>query len=86
MGRVVVYTKDYCSFCHAAKALLRAKSVDFEEIDVTDDELLQEEARRMSGRSAVPQIFIDGRPLGGYQELKQLDAEGELDQLLGLTA
>ncbi|MBI2358632.1 MAG: glutaredoxin 3 [Deltaproteobacteria bacterium] len=86
MAKVIVYTKNYCSYCDAAKALLRAKGVDFEEIDVIDDELLQEESRKMSGRSTVPQIFIDGEPVGGYQELKQLDAQGELDRLVGLSA
>lgn len=86
MAKVIVYTKDYCSYCRAAKALLGAKGVDFEEIDVTDDELLQEETRKMSGRSTVPQIFIDGKPVGGYQELRQLDAQGELDRMLGLSA
>ena len=84
MPRVVIYTKDYCYYCRAAKSLLRVKGVDFEEIDVTDDELLQEEARKMSGRSTVPQIFIDGKPVGGFQELKELDAQGELDRLLGV--
>lgn len=85
MARVVLYTKRYCSYCHAAKALLRAKNVDFEEIDVTDDEALQEEVRNRSGRSTVPQIFVDGQPVGGYDELKRLDAQGELNRLLGLA-
>lgn len=82
MASLIVYTKNYCSYCHAAKGLLRSKGVDFKEIDVTDDERLQEEVRRMSGRLTVPQIFLEGRPLGGFQELRQLDAEGELDRLL----
>ena len=86
MPRVVIYTKDYCSYCRAAKALLRAKGVDFEEIDVTDDELLQEEARKMSGRSTVPRVFVDGRSLGGYEELRELETDGKLDPLLGLRS
>lgn len=83
MPRVIIYTKDYCSFCKRAEALLRSKNVDFEEIDVTRDERLQEEVRKLSGQRTVPQIFIDGRPVGGFDELRQMDASGELDQLFG---
>jgi GrxC family glutaredoxin len=83
MPRVVIYTKDYCSFCNCAKALLRSKNVDFEEIDVTRDQNLQEEVRRLSGRRTVPQILIDGKYVGGFDDLRQLDLTGELDRLLG---
>lgn len=84
MPRVVVYTKDYCAFCTRAKALLRSKEIAFAEIDVTHDERLQEEVRKLSGRMTVPQILIDGKAVGGFDELRQLDASGELDQLLGV--
>ncbi|MGH7773891.1 MAG: glutaredoxin 3 [Candidatus Binatia bacterium] len=83
MPRVIIYTKDYCPFCSRAKALLRSKNVDFEEIDVTHDGLLQEEVQRSSGRRSVPQVFIDGESVGGFDDLRELDASGELDQLLG---
>ncbi len=83
MPRVVIYTKDYCSFCNCAKALLRSKNVDFEEIDVTRDQKLQEEVQRLSGRRTVPQILIDGKSVGGFDDLRQLDLTGELDRLLG---
>lgn len=84
MSKVVIYTTNYCPFCTRAKALLRSKDIDFEEIDVTHDERLQEEVRRLSGRRTVPQIFIDGKPVGGYDDIKELDAAGELDHLLGI--
>ena len=84
MPRVVVYTKNYCPFCNYAKSLLRSKNVDFEEINVTHDHHLQEEVQRLSGRRTVPQIFIDGKSVGGFEEIRQLDADGELDQLLGM--
>jgi glutaredoxin 3 len=84
MAKVIIYTKDYCSFCLGAKALLRSKEVEFEEIDITRDVTLQEEVQRLSGRRTVPQIFIDSRPIGGFEELRQLDLTGELDCLLGL--
>lgn len=84
MPKVLIYTKDYCAFCRYAKALLRSKHVDFEEIDVTQDEELQEKIFRLSGRRTVPQIFIDGKAMGGFEELRELDASGELDPLLGI--
>lgn len=83
--KVVVYTTNYCPFCTRAKALLRSKNVDFEEIDVTLDEGLQEEVKRLSGRRTVPQIFIDGKAVGGFDDIKQLDVLGKLDRLLGIS-
>jgi glutaredoxin 3 len=84
MARVVIYTTNYCPYCAAAKALLRAKNVVFEEIDVTYDEKLREEMEQLSRRRTVPQIFIDGKPIGGYDDARRLDAAGELDRMLGL--
>lgn len=81
--RVVVYTKIPCPFCTSAKALLRSKEVSFEEIDVTDDPALREEVIERSGRRTVPQVFINGRSIGGFEELRILDQSGELDRLLG---
>ena len=81
----MVYTTNYCPFCTRAKALLRSKNVDFEEIDVTLDEGLQEEVKRLSGRRTVPQIFIDGKAVGGFDDIKELDALGKLDHLLGIS-
>lgn len=84
MAKVIIYTTDYCPFCTRAKALLRSKNVEFEEIDVTHDARLQVEVRRLSGRRTVPQIFIDETSVGGFEELRELDEAGELDRLLGL--
>jgi len=83
MPWVVIYTKDYCPFCNYAKALLRSKEVVFQEIDVTSDDRQQEEMIRLSGRRTVPQIFIDDTPIGGFEELRQLEKEGQLDRVLG---
>ncbi|HTM07402.1 MAG TPA: glutaredoxin 3 [Verrucomicrobiae bacterium] len=84
MAKIVMYTTQICPYCMRAKALLRSKGVDFEEIDVGRDTRLREEAMRLSGgRRTVPQIFIDDRSIGGYDELWALDQAGELDQLLG---
>lgn len=84
MADVVIYTTSYCPYCTGAKALLRAKNVSFKEIDVTQDQALREEMERRANRYTVPQIFIDGRPIGGYDDARRLDALGELDRILGL--
>lgn len=83
MAAVKVYTTAYCPYCVRAKALLRHKNVPFEEIDVSSDDALREQIVRESGRRTVPQIFIDGRPIGGYDELQALEDDGQLDVMLG---
>lgn len=82
MAKVVMYTTQYCPYCVQAKALLRRKGVDFEEVDVGDDDALREQMVAASGRRTVPQIFIDDRPIGGFEELHALDRDGALDRLL----
>ena len=86
MAKVVIYTTSYCPYCFGAKALLRSKNVEFEEIDVTDDPAQRAEMERLSAQRTVPQIFIDAHPIGGYDEARRLDAIGELDRLLGRSA
>ncbi|MBF6558689.1 MAG: glutaredoxin 3 [Candidatus Binataceae bacterium] len=83
MAKVQVYSTAYCPFCTRAKALLKQKGVAFEEIDVTDDDDLRERMVELSGgRRTVPEIFINGKIVGGYDELRALEARGELDRLL----
>ena len=83
MAKVEVYTTQFCPFCVRAKSLLKHKGVAFEEIDVGDDPDLREKmVERAGGRRTVPEIFINGRIIGGYDELKELDDAGELDPLL----
>jgi glutaredoxin 3 len=84
--RVVVYSQPFCGYCSAAKRLLTAKGAPFTEINVMleagrRDEMMQ----RSGGRRTVPQIFIDGRHIGGYDDLSALDQAGELDRLLAST-
>ncbi len=84
MARVEVYTTEYCPYCVRAKSLLTRKGVAFEEIDVTDDPALRAKmVERAGGRRTVPEIFINGRIIGGYDELRALEERGELDPLLG---
>jgi glutaredoxin 3 len=86
VARVVIYTTSYCPYCFGAKALLRSKNVEFEEIDVTDDSARRAEMEKLSGGYTVPQIFIDEKPIGGYDDARLLDYEGKLDQMLGLQS
>ncbi len=83
MAKVEIYTTSYCPFCTRAKALLRTKGVAFEEIDVGGDPELREKMIELAGgRRTVPEIFINGRIVGGYDELCALEYKGELDAML----
>lgn len=83
MARVEVYTTSYCPYCVRAKALLVRKGVKFEEIDVTEDHERRAKMVELSGgRRTVPEIFINGMIIGGYDELKALEDAGELDTIL----
>jgi len=85
--KVEVYTTTYCPFCAQAKNLLKSKGVAFDEIDVTDDDELRAKMIEMSGgRRTVPEIFINGKLVGGFEELKALDDSGKLDNLLAESA
>jgi glutaredoxin 3 len=84
---VVVYTTMWCPYCHRAKGLLEGKGVAFHEIDVTFDPAKRAEmSARAEGRTSVPQIFINGKPIGGSDDLAALEAAGKLDRLLGRAA
>ncbi|MGL4278743.1 MAG: glutaredoxin 3 [Albidovulum sp.] len=83
MVRVEIFTTPWCSYCLAAKRLLAQKGVAFEETDVSGDMALRRAMmERASGRHTVPQIFINGRHIGGSDELHALDRAGKLDPLL----
>ena len=79
--RVKLYTTSSCPFCIRAKRLLEARGIPFEEIDVGNDDALREEVIQRTGRRTVPQIFIDERSIGGFEELAALDAAGKLAEL-----
>ncbi len=83
MPKIEVYSSLFCPFCYRAKKLLKQKDQDFEEIDVMAAPARKREmVERAGGRTSVPQIFIDGRHVGGCDELYALEAEGRLDPLL----
>lgn len=87
MTTVEIYTSPFCGYCHRAKALLSKKGVAYTEIDVLSTPgARQEMERRSGGGRTVPQVFIDGRAVGGSDRLAELDRMGELDPLLGIEA
>ena len=83
MARIEIYTTPTCGYCAAAKGLLRQKGASYEETDVSrDPELRRRMTQRALGRRTVPQIFIDGRHVGGCDDLFALERAGRLDLLL----
>jgi thioredoxin reductase (NADPH) len=84
MPEIVMYSKSWCPYCDRAKHLLAEKGQEWTEIDVESDPSRRDEMiERASGRRTVPQIFIGDRHVGGFEELKALEDEGALDDLLG---
>lgn len=86
-AHVELYTTGYCGYCRRAKSLLESKAVPYEEVRVdTDPARRGEMMERSGGRRTVPQIFINEQPIGGCDELFQLEREGRLDTLLNQQA
>lgn len=82
MARVEIYTTASCPFCVRAKRLLDARGIPYDEVNVGRDAALRAELVRRTGRRTVPQIFVDGQPIGGYEELAALDANTRLADLV----
>ncbi len=83
MAKVEIYTRDFCGYCTRAKELLRAKGVDFVEIDAGHDpDKRREMIQRSNGGYTFPQVFIGGAHVGGSDDIHDMDERGELDPLL----
>ncbi len=83
MAKIEIFTKAFCPYCTRAKALLDSKHADYEEIDISmGGPRRAEMIDRSHGRMTVPQVFIDGKHIGGSDDLAALDARGGLDPLL----
>jgi glutaredoxin 3 len=82
MTHVIIYTTLTCPYCTSAKKLLRNKGVDYVEINVKDQDKLEEMRAKSNGRRTVPQIFINGYHVGGFDDLNRLNKDGKLDKLL----
>ena len=84
MARVQMYSMEWCPYCAKAKALLAAKDIEYDEVDVTHDEEAALAMIERTGQRGVPQFFIDGSWVGGYDNLAYLNATGALDQMFGI--
>ena len=82
MARIRIYTTRWCAYCVRAKALLDARGYEYEEVSLDDDPAFRQKLFELTGGWTVPQILIDGAPLGGYTELWRLDRDGRLGELL----
>jgi len=82
MSRIEIYTTRWCGYCVRAKALLDDKGIAYEEISLDDDPAFRRNLQELTGGWTVPQILIDGTPIGGYTELWRLDKSGQLDARL----
>ncbi len=83
MKKVEMYTKQYCPYCHRAKAFLLDKGVLFEEYKIDEQpELRPEMIQRSNGGTTVPQILIDSQPIGGCDDMMALVENNKLDELL----
>ena len=83
MPDIEIYTQFFCPYCDRAKALFAKKGVAFREIDAPGGSAARDQARtRSGGRSSVPQIFIDGKHIGGCDDLMALDRAAKLDPIL----
>ncbi len=82
MAKVEIFTTQTCPYCHRAKALLSQKGVPFHEVDVSYDPDVRRQLLERTGRRTVPQIFINDKSVGGYDDIAALDRAGKLNALL----
>ena len=83
MKNVKIYTGPLCTFCNAAKKLLTRNKVDYKEIDIsTADGAMDEMIAKANGKRTVPQIFFDDQHIGGYDDVRALEKENKLLELL----
>jgi glutaredoxin 3 len=83
MAHIEIYFKSWCPYSQRALELLTRKDVSFDAIDLTNDaDELEQQMRERSGRTSVPQVFINGEHIGGYDDIAALDAANRLDPLL----
>jgi glutaredoxin 3 len=85
MPDVLIFTQPWCPFCERAVYTLTKKGVAFREIDAPRGSAERARSVKLSGRTSVPQIFIDDQHIGGCDEMMALDRAGKLDSLLGLA-
>lgn len=85
-AKIELYGSEFCAYCTAARMLLKKKGLNFTDIPIAEDAAARAEMQTRSGASSVPQIMINDRPIGGFDELYELEESGDLDKLLGAGA
>lgn len=81
MARITMYSTDWCGYCERAKVLLEQRGIPYLEVSLDQEPNFRRRLFELTGGTTVPQIVIDGKPIGGYLELWRLDREGELEGL-----
>ena len=81
MSNVTIYTTNYCPYCRAAKRLLDSKTVKYKEIDLTENEEIKTKVMEELGWHSIPIILINENLIGGYDQLRELEREGKLDEM-----
>ena len=80
--KFVIYTSDWCSYCVAAKQLLNSRGFEFSEINLEEKGMDREDLFELTGGRTVPQILINEKPIGGFDELQKLDVSGKLREIV----
>ena len=83
-AKIEIYGTNTCGYCTAARMLLKKKGLNYTDISISADPDAYRIMQQRSGKTSVPQIFIDDQPIGGFDELYTLDRCGDLDRLLGV--
>ncbi len=81
-NEIIIYSTLICPYCNAAKQLLKSKHLEYQEIRVDQDKQQRQAMIEQSGRTSVPQIFINGQHIGGFDDLNAANRSGQLDQIL----
>ena len=76
--KITIYSTDWCAYCKRAKDLLDARGIDFKEINLEEKGMNREDLFNLTGGRTVPQIMMDGKAIGGFEDLQKLDLEGKL--------
>ena len=83
MKKITIYTGPVCNYCDAAKRLLKRNNVSYSEINIADvDGALDEMLKKANGKRTIPQIFFDDQHIGGYEEIRALEKDNKLQDLL----
>lgn len=84
MKKIEIFSGPQCGYCKHAKEILDQKGFGYEDLDISDEQHRTELMRRLPRTRSIPQIFVDGEHIGGFEDLQIFDADGRLDEMLGI--